>query len=211
VRPYAISPEAGGERTCFVRLVEKSFVDDFILDKIGPWLRDTGFKGFLSIEFFVTRDKVQVTDYTIRLPYPGAGLLARLYENVDELIMSSLDGHPVKPKYSVQYAVESDTYPESTDRWQPYTVPQKYWDVFGKRWSVYTGMDGEEHKLLYVPGGTSYGSGIGLSSESLGMPMSKAMEIASSIKLRRKNTAARAWELFEERGRKLEEWHGKIY
>jgi len=211
VRPYAISPEAGGERTCFVRLVEKSFVDDFILSKIEPWLRDAGFKGFLSIEFFVTRDKVQVTDYTVRLPYPGAGLLARLYENVDELIMSSLDGHPVKPKYSMTYAVESDTYPESTGRWQPFTVPSKHWDFFGKRWSVYAGIEGEEHKLLYVPGGTSYGSGIGLSDGSIKDAYDKALEIASSINAPEKKYTARAWELFEEKRRKIEEWHGKIY
>jgi len=211
VRPYAISPEAGGERTCFVKLVEKSFVDDFILSKIEPWLRDAGFKGFLSIEFFTTKDGVQVTDYTIRLPYPGAGLLARLYENVDELIISSLEGNPVKPKYTYTYAVESDSYPESTDRWQPFTVPAKYWDVFGKRWSVYVGLDGENHKLLYVPGGTSYGSGIGLSTESIKDAYDKAIAIVSSVNAPEKKYTARAWEIFEERRKRVEEWHGKIY
>ena len=211
VRPYAISPEAGGERTCFVRLVERSFVDDFILDKLEPWLRRAGFKGFLSIEFFVTRDSVQVTDYTIRLPYPGAGLLARLYENVDELILSSMDGNPAKPKYTYTYAVESDSYPESTSRWQPYSVPAVHWDVFGKRWSVYVGLDGEEHKLLYVPGGTSYGSGIGLSSESIKDAYDKAIAVVSSINAPEKKFTARAWEVFEERRRQVEEWHGKIY
>jgi hypothetical protein len=211
VRPYAISPEAGGERTCFVRLVEKSFVDDFILNKIEPWLRDAGFKGFLSIEFFVAKEGVQVTDYTIRLPYPGAGLLARIYENVDELIISSLDGHPIKPKISAQYAVESDSYPESTERWQPYTVPSKYWDAFGKRWSVYLGLEGEEHKLLYVPGGTSYGSGIGLSNESIRDAYDKALAVASSINAPEKKYTARAWEIFEERRKQVEEWHGRIY
>lgn len=211
VRPYAMSPESRGERACFVRLVERSFVDDFILDRIEPWLRSVGFKGFLSIEFFVTRDRVQVTDYTIRLPYPGAGLLARLYENVDELIVSALDGHPVKPKYTFTYAVEIDTYPESTVRWQPYSVPAKHWDVFGKRWSVYVGVDGEVHKLLYVPGGTSYGSGIGLSSGSIRDAYDKAMEVASSIDAPEKKYTARAWEIFEEKRRQVEEWHGKIY
>jgi phosphoribosylamine-glycine ligase len=211
VRPYAMSPESRGERACFVRLVDRSFVDDFILDKIEPWLKSIGFKGFLSIEFFVTKDSVQVTDYTIRLPYPGAGLLARLYENVDELIISSLDGHPVKPKYSMTYAVELDTYPESTERWQPYAVPSKYWDVFGKRWSVYVGLDGEEHKLLYVPGGTSYGSGIGLSNDSIRDAYDKAIEIASSINAPEKKYTARAWEIFEEKRKQIEEWQGRIY
>jgi phosphoribosylamine-glycine ligase len=211
VRPYAMSPESRGERACFVRLVDRSFVDDFILDKIEPWLRGIGFRGFLSIEFFVIKDKVQVTDYTIRLPYPGTGLLARLYENIDDLIISSLDGHPAKPKYSMAYAVELDTYPESTERWQPYTVPVKHWDVFGKRWSVYVGLDGEEHKLLYVPGGTSYGSGIGLSNDSIRDAYDKAVEVASSINAPEKKYTARAWEIFEEKRKQVEEWHGKIY
>ncbi|MEM0040322.1 MAG: hypothetical protein QXW39_08130 [Candidatus Bathyarchaeia archaeon] len=216
VRPYAHSPEMKGEGVCMVAMHDRSFLDDLILDKLRDYLVKAGFKGFISLEFFLDGEKIYLTDYTIRLPYPGAGLLARIYGNLPELIASALDGKPVKPSVKWKYAVEMRVYPEDNAKWLPFHLPARLFFNSGKRWSVYlgnsNGSDGVEYDdYLFVPGGTDLGSAIGLSNDGIMQAYEQAVEVAKLYDSPDKKYSGNAWEIFEEKRRKVEEWYGRIY
>ncbi|MEM4530893.1 MAG: hypothetical protein QXY39_03410 [Thermofilaceae archaeon] len=211
VRPYAHSPEMKGEGACFVRMVERSFLDDLFLDRLEEVLLQFRFRGFISLEFFLDGEKAVIIDYTVRLPYPGAGLLARIYSNLDELLISSMDGHPVKPKVAWQYGVEMRVYPEDNTRWHPWDIPRENWFYAGKRWSVYRGEDEKLAHFLFVPGGTDLGSAIGLSNSSIREAYEQAYRIAESYNAPDRKFSGKAWDIFEEKRAKVEEWYGKIY
>lgn len=211
IRPYAHSPEMKGEGVCFVKLTERSFLDDLILDSLEEVLRGFDFKGFISLEFFLDGEKAVIIDYTVRLPYPGAGLLARLYRNIDEILIGALEGENIKPKITWQYGVEMRVYPEDINRWHPWDASKDIWFYLGKRWSVFRDEDEERSHFLFVPGGTDLTSMIGLSEISIKEAYDNVMKNIELIEAPDKKYSGKAWDIFEEKRKRVEEWYGKIY
>ncbi|MEM4620593.1 MAG: hypothetical protein QW607_10320, partial [Desulfurococcaceae archaeon] len=69
----------------------------------------------------------------------------------------------------------------------------------------------ERSHFLFVPGGTDLTSMIGLSEISIKEAYDNVMKNIELIEAPDKKYSGKAWDIFEEKRKRVEEWYGKIY
>lgn len=77
------------------------------LDKLGPVFMNYGYRGAISTEVRVDKDKVgYFIDPTLRFPEPNTSLILEMYENFSEVVWNVAHGVVPQIKYKFEYGVE---------------------------------------------------------------------------------------------------------
>jgi len=119
VRPYLFSPEVKDTITV-ARWVNSSVLDEEFIDKIEGWLADTGYRGQISIEGFLTESgRFYLLDVTARQPFPAGGILCKSIENYSEVLYQIARGEDVRIVPRKEFGVEIVIGTENTKMWIP--------------------------------------------------------------------------------------------
>lgn len=77
------------------------------LDKLGPVFMNYGYRGAISTEVRVDKEKVgYFIDPTLRFPEPNTSLILEMYENFSEVVWNVAHGIVPKIRYKYEYGVE---------------------------------------------------------------------------------------------------------
>lgn len=97
-------------------------------DKIKPALEKFGYKGFMSTEIRVTKDKPPyMVDFCARAGSPPNELYQLMYKNLAEIIWYGASGFLIDPITTKKYGVEALIHSSWADRnWQAITFPEEY-------------------------------------------------------------------------------------
>jgi hypothetical protein len=96
-------------------------------ERMSPVLREYGYRGFLSTEVRIGKDKVpHMIDCCARAGSPPNELYQNFYANLAEIVWDGADGQMVNPesvgKWGVEVIVESDF---AEEHWLPVDVPDE--------------------------------------------------------------------------------------
>jgi len=139
VRPCLFTVEHKGHSTTG-KWVWESIFDEFWLDRIEGFLRETGYHGNMSVEAFWDGSKLYVTDPTPRFPYPGSSLFPRSVGDYAGLIAGIADGTVVEFKPASTWAVEIGVYTDEPEYWRPLDFPgEEYLRGVGFRRAINVG------------------------------------------------------------------------
>lgn len=99
-------------------------------EKIKPALERFGYKGFMSTEIRVTKDKPPyMVDFCARAGSPPNELYQLMYKNLAEIIWYGANGIIIDPVTTKKYGVEALIHSSWADaNWQAITFPREYRD-----------------------------------------------------------------------------------
>ena len=99
-------------------------------EKIQPALKGFGYRGFMSTEIRVSKDKPPyMVDFCARAGSPPNELYQLMYKNLAEIIWYGASGILIDPITTKKYGVEALIHSSWADKnWQAITFPEKYRD-----------------------------------------------------------------------------------
>jgi len=137
------SSNCKGTGAQFNRYVDSSEIWDDVLEKLEPWLAESGYRGALSLEGIYDGLKVTVLDVTARLFFPGSSIYPAVLENYADVIYAVARGEDAKPRFSHKYYSLVTMSRGNADKWTKINFPPELaWkNVFVPRGAVF--MNGE--------------------------------------------------------------------
>jgi hypothetical protein len=182
LKPYFWGNEVKGTGSTFGKWVNESPFD-YVLEKIQPWLAETGYRGSISFEAIFDGSDLYVLDTTARLPYPGGSLLHYSLDNYAEVVYAVARGEYVEPRPINSYFVQLPLLRDTKERGSWVSV-QDYDEkhVFFPRYAVKSRDTGEV--WLLPTANETLGGVVCCDGASLGEAIEGAikygMEVASS-------------------------------
>lgn len=130
---HAIEAKDKGAISCISRFEDLPVQLQDICNQLTGWLRERGYKGFLSMEVRITKDgKGYLTDFTARLATPCGEPMLAMIANLPEVILVGAKGEFVEPIYSHEFAaqayIEMDAEHHSPQEWRQYEIPKSIQD-----------------------------------------------------------------------------------
>ena len=116
IRPYNWGNEVKGTGGQINKVVDNSIWDS-VLDKIEPWLAETGYRGNISFEGIFDGSDIYVIDVTSRLFFPGSSIYPRFIENYAEVIAGVARGEYVEPEWENPYNCLLTAYRSDYNVW----------------------------------------------------------------------------------------------
>jgi phosphoribosylamine-glycine ligase len=149
-------------------------------DKIKPALKEYGYRGFMSTEIRVSKDKPPyMVDFCARAGSPPNELYQLMYKNLAEIIWYGACGILIDPITTKKYGVEALIHSSWADRnWQAITFPAKYRDNIKLRNAVK--INGLYYAVPQAVGLPEIGAVV-TEGDSIEEAVDKAREIAESI------------------------------
>lgn len=187
LRPYNFGNEVKGTGAQFNKWVESSIWDD-VLEKLEPWLAETGYRGNFSLEGFFDGSEITVIDPTCRWFYPGSSAVARYLTNYDEVVYAVAHGLDVTPKPMKPYTCNFIFTRENADSWEKIVLEKPTEDIVFPRCSLkiseteYWACPGDRIVALALGCGDTYEESVKNCIENAQLVKSKLnLEAASSI------------------------------
>jgi phosphoribosylamine-glycine ligase len=96
--------------------------------KIAPTLKNYGYRGFLSTEVRISKDKPPyMVDLCCRCPSPPNELYQLMYKNLPEIIWYGAQGYIIDPEYKHEYGIQANIHASWVEKnWEPIFFPEKY-------------------------------------------------------------------------------------
>lgn len=95
--------------------------------KISPYLEEVTYRGFMSSEIRIGKDKVPyMTDACMRGGSPPNELYQEMIENFGEIVWGAANGEMIQPKYRAKFGIEVMIHSDwASENWQAVHFPEK--------------------------------------------------------------------------------------
>ena len=107
---------------------------------IAPTLKEAGYRGFISDEIRVGKDRVPyMIDLCCRAPSPPSDLYLEMYENLADIIWNCAEGKIVEPIVKHKFGIQANIYADWSEfNFQCIEFPEKYRKNIKMRYAMKT-------------------------------------------------------------------------
>ena len=149
-----------------------------IIKKFSKYFKQCNYRGFVSTEQRITKDKNYLTDMTCRIPLPPGQLEQFMWKNLSQIIVETAKGNIIDIQNTFSYGFEMFiTSKWAEDNWIELQFPEEYRDnIFIERLIQYN------NKYYSIPYGSKYVCSVATEGNSLDEAIQKNLEICKLIK-----------------------------
>jgi len=118
-----------------------------VLEKLTPYLRKNGYRGYFCMEGFYDGDKITPIDITPRYAYICSHAYPYMIENYADVILGVARGEVVEAKVRNKYSTQIGIYTDEPDRWRTIKVDEEIKEKVSFRRAIK-----KDGKIYFVPG-----------------------------------------------------------